>query len=317
MKKTDYNKDPNKIEELDLLQYEVTQNCGTEPAFHNAFWNHKEPGIYVDVVSGEPLFSSVAKYDSGSGWPSFVEPLENENILEKQDSSHGMERTEVRSKHGDSHLGHVFGDGPGPSGLRYCINSASLRFVPVKDLEKEGYGQYLSLFESQKTKPTDSNKQSIVLAGGCFWGMEDLFRTFKGVLDTQVGYTGGDLENPTYRDVKTGETGHAEAIKIIYDETETSLEDIFRFFFQIHDPTTVNRQGNDIGTQYRSTIFVRNEEQSLIANKIIEETNALGRFSAPVATTIEKEKAFFDAEEYHQDYLEKNPGGYTCHFIRK
>ncbi len=131
-------------------QYDVTQCSATEPAFRNEFWNHHEPGIYVDVVSGEPLFSSTHKFDSGTGWPSFIEPIEKENVTEHADTAYGMRRVEVRSTGGDSHLGHVFPDGPGPTGLRYCINSASLRFIPASKLKAEGYMKYTSLFEGAK-----------------------------------------------------------------------------------------------------------------------------------------------------------------------
>jgi methionine-R-sulfoxide reductase len=132
-----------KIKKLTPLQLEVTKNCGTEPPFKNEYWDNHRPGIYVDVIDGEPLFLSSDKFDSGSGWPSFTAPLPGSKIEEKKDASHGMERTEVRSGSSDSHLGHVFPDGPGPAGLRYCINSASLRFVPLEEMEKEGYGRYI------------------------------------------------------------------------------------------------------------------------------------------------------------------------------
>ncbi len=142
-----YKKSPNAVEQLTPEQHYITQQCGTEPPFDNAYWDNHEAGLYVDVVSGEPLFASIDKFDSGTGWPSFTRPVQNENVNENFDDSLGMRRVEVRSVHGDSHLGHVFPDGPEEAGgMRYCINSASLRFIPVEDLETEGYGEFKNLF---------------------------------------------------------------------------------------------------------------------------------------------------------------------------
>ncbi len=158
--------------------------------------------------------------------------------------------------------------------------------------------------------------ETAYLAGGCFWGMEDLFRKLPGVVDTRVGYTGGDLPNATYQHVKTGRTGHAEAIEVRYDADRTSFRRILEFFFQIHDPTTANRQGNDIGTQYRSAIFFTNPAQESVARQVKEEVDASGKWPGRVVTEIVPAGPFWEAEPFHQDYLERNPNGYTCHWVR-
>jgi methionine-S-sulfoxide reductase len=156
-----------------------------------------------------------------------------------------------------------------------------------------------------------------LLAGGCFWGMEDLLRKVPGVLETSVGYTGGELESPRYDDVKTGRSGHAESVRVVFDPKVLSYERLLAYFFSIHDPTTPNRQGNDVGTQYRSAIFVIDAEQRRIAEAMIARVSASGDWKAPVATQVIEANEFYPAEDYHQDYLLKNPGGYTCHYPRQ
>lgn len=319
-------------EKLSEIQYRVTQENATERAFTGEYWDHKEAGIYIDVASGEPLFSSLDKYDSGCGWPSFTQPLVDGNVEELKDTTHGMVRVEVRSANGDSHLGHVFNDGPAPGGLRYCINSASIEFVPLAEMEERGYGDWLAPFVTAGLHPADGVVattaagasmdtphqvvETAILAGGCFWGVEHLIRELDGVLATDVGYTGGDAANPDYRQVVTGKTGHAEAVRIEFDPRVISYEQVLEFFFRMHDPTTLNRQHNDVGTQYRSAIFVVDDAQRATAERVIAEVDASGFWKGPVVTTIEPAGAFTRAEDYHQDYLVKNPGGYNCHFVR-
>ena len=300
-----------KLSKLTKLQYDVTQKEGTEKPFENKYWNNKADGIYVDVVSGEPLFSSLDKYDSGTGWPSFTKPISNDSIKTKKDFKLIIPRTEVRSSRGDSHLGHVFDDGPGPTGERYCMNSASLRFVALNDLKKEGYGKFLFDFKDKK------QWQIATLAGGCFWGVEDLLKKLKGVIETRVGYTGGSVANATYDVVKTGVSGHAESVQVLYDPKVIKYEDILLYFFKIHDPTTLNQQGNDVGTQYRSHIFYQNDAQKIAAQKIIDRVENSKKWKKPVTTKVSPLKDFWIAEDYHQKYLQKNPDGYTCHFERK
>lgn len=161
-----------------------------------------------------------------------------------------------------------------------------------------------------------SATEKAILAGGCFWGMQDLIRKQRGILSSRVGYIGGAGENPTYPEVKTGTTGHAEAIEITFDPAQTSFREVLRFFFKIHDPTTLNRQGNDIGSQYRSAIFPQDDTQKAQALDLMQKIEQSGIFHAPLATKIEPNAPFYEAEDYHQDYLENKPDGYTCHFIR-
>jgi len=175
---------------------------------------------------------------------------------------------------------------------------------------------FFMFFSSENFAKNSSNLENIILAGGCFWGVEDLFQKFDGVVETEVGYSGGLSENPTYQTVSTGLTGHAESVKITFDNSKTSLEKILKFFFAIHDPTQLNQQQNDVGTQYRSAIFYFNDKQKQKAETVIKQAEELKIYKSKIQTKISPATKFYKAENYHQNYLKNNPDGYTCHYVR-
>ena len=238
---------------------------GTERAFCGTLLDNKKKGTYVCRLCGLPLFSSDAKFTSGTGWPSFFQPFDSAHIHYIKDKSHGMVRTEIECARCGGHLGHVFEDGPKPTGLRYCLNSASLKFY-----EK---GSELP----PASRPIET--QTAYFAGGCFWGVEDRFQQIPGVIDATSGYQGGDTKAPTYRAVCNGGTGHAETVRVTYDPQRVSYHELLEWFFKMHDPTQLNRQGPDHGAQYRSAIFTTDDEQLAEARAYIKELSKTDRFA--------------------------------------
>lgn len=276
-------------------QYQVLRRKGTEAPFCGGYVASKEhgAGTYHCAGCGSPLFISGRKFESGTGWPSFWEPLPG-RVEAEPDRSHGMERTEVHCARCGGHLGHRFDDGPPPSGQRYCINSVSLAFVPFS------------------ASATAAGTAKATFAAGCFWGVEASLRAIPGVIDTQVGYTGGTLAQPTYEEVCGHGTGHAEAVEVTYDPTQVSFDNLLERFFALHDPTQIDRQGPDVGDQYRSAVFVHSPEQRRAVEAMKERLTREGRYKRPIATRIEEAGPFWRAEDHHQRYLEKR-GLANCH----
>ncbi len=278
--------DKTEFRKLTPEEAHVILNKGTERPFTGKLYKQKGKGVYKCKQCDAALYMSESKFESGCGWPSFDDEIDG--AVKRVPDADGR-RTEIVCANCDGHLGHVFlGEGFTPKNTRHCVNSISMVFEAVK-LE---------------------NTQKAVFAGGCFWGVEYHFQNLKGVVETQVGYTGGSKLNPTYKEVCYTDTGHAEALKIEFDPSVVSYEELAKLFFEIHDPTQYNRQGPDKGSQYRSAVYYFDEEQKKINEKLIGILKSMG---FDVKTELVKAGTFWSAEEYHQNYYEKTKKEPYCH----
>lgn len=281
-----------KMENIKLTELEkhVIENKGTEKPFTGKYYKHKEEGTYICKRCDAPLYLSSDKFDSDCGWPSFDDEIEG--AVKRVPDADGR-RTEIVCTNCNSHLGHVFlGEKYTTKDTRHCVNSVSMNFIPAK---------------------SEKNTEKAVFASGCFWGTEYHFEKKEGVISTRAGYTGGKTENVTYDEICSGTTGHAEAIEVVFDPSIISYEELATLYFNTHDPTQLNRQGPDIGTQYRSEIFYESEDQKKTAEKLIKELMDKG-FN--VVTALSKNGKFWEAEKYHQSYYRKKGGTPYCHIYK-
>jgi len=286
-----------KVEYNKLTNFEkyVILEKGTERAFTGEYDKHYEVGTYLCKQCDAPLYNSTSKFDSGCGWPAFDDEIVG---AVKRIPDKDGQRTEIVCNNCGGHLGHVFtGERFTDTNTRHCVNSVSLKFKPAVQ-------------EGNESK----NLETAIFAAGCFWGVEHHFKIAKGVISTQVGYIGGKTKNPTYTEICYSNTGHAEAIKVVYDPSITDFETMAKLFFEIHDPGQLNRQGPDIGDQYRSEIFYFNDSQKEISLRLIEILKSKGYKVVTLLTPISE---FFPAEDYHQDYYSKSGANPYCHFYQK